>query len=81
MKTHLSLRSTLSNVSWFQRGAAALLMAALMVALTLPWRTTTYPPVAAPAPTPAVRQQGHGRAQPERAGDRRPARPMMADRM
>jgi len=29
MKTYITLRSTLSNVSWTRRGAAALLMAAL----------------------------------------------------
>jgi hypothetical protein len=53
MKTHLTLRSTLSNTSWTQRGAVAqLLVAALMVALTLALR----PAIHVPAPAPAVRQ-------------------------
>jgi hypothetical protein len=52
MKTYVSLRSTLSNVSWIQRGLAALLMAALMFTLTLALR----PNIHAPVPTPAARQ-------------------------
>jgi hypothetical protein len=49
MKTYIILRSTLSNISWIQRGAAALLLA-LIFALTLALRSSTQ----APASTPAV---------------------------
>jgi hypothetical protein len=50
MKTPITLRSTWSNASWTQRGAAALLlMAALMVALTLALRLNIHAPVSAPA--------------------------------
>jgi hypothetical protein len=53
MKTPITLRSTLSNASWTQRGAAALLLAAALIfALTLILRPNTH----APAATPAVRQ-------------------------
>ena len=52
MKTHITYRSTLSHTSWIQRGAAALLMAALIFTLALVLRPTTH----APASTPAVRQ-------------------------
>jgi hypothetical protein len=50
MKTHLTLRSTLSNTSWTQRGAAALLLiAALIFTLTLALRPNTHAPASAPA--------------------------------
>jgi hypothetical protein len=52
MKTYISLRSTLSNASWIQRGAAALFMAALLFTLTLAVR----PSLPGPASTPAVGQ-------------------------
>jgi hypothetical protein len=52
MRNYITFRSTLSNASWIQRGAAALLMAALMFTLTLALRPSTH----APASTPAVRQ-------------------------
>jgi hypothetical protein len=52
LKTHITLRSTLSNASWTQRGAAALLMVALILTLALALRPSTH----APASTPAVRQ-------------------------
>jgi hypothetical protein len=52
MKTYITLRSTLSNVSWTQRGAAALLMAALIFTLALALRPNTHALVS----TPAVRQ-------------------------
>jgi hypothetical protein len=52
MKTYITLRSTLSSVSWIQRGVAALLMAALMFTLILALQPNTH----APASTPAVRQ-------------------------
>jgi len=54
MKNHLTLRSTLSNASWSQRGAALLLIAALIFTLALALRPTTR----APAPTLAVRRAG-----------------------
>jgi len=49
MKTPITLRSTLNNASWTQRGAAALLAAALIFTLTLALRATTHTPAAAPA--------------------------------
>jgi hypothetical protein len=52
MKNYITLRSTLSSIPWSRRGAAALLIAALMFATAL----TLRPNTAAPAPTPAVRQ-------------------------
>jgi hypothetical protein len=52
MKTYITLRSTLSNVSWTQRGAAALLMAALIITLALALRPNTHASVF----TPAVRK-------------------------
>jgi len=52
MKTYISLRSTLGNASWIQRGAAALLMVALLFTLTLVVR----PNIPALTSTPAVRQ-------------------------
>jgi hypothetical protein len=52
MKTHIIFRSTSSNTSWAQRGAALLLMAALIFTLALALWPTTH----APASTPAVRQ-------------------------
>ena len=53
MQTYLTLRATLRNTPWIQRGAAALLlMAALIFTLTLALRPNTH----APAATPAVRQ-------------------------
>jgi hypothetical protein len=52
MKTYGTLRSTLSNASWIQRGAGTLLMVALLFALTLVVR----PIIPAPASTPAVPQ-------------------------
>jgi hypothetical protein len=53
MKSYITLRSTLSNVSWAQLGAAALvLMAALVFALTLALRPSTH----VPAPPSTVRQ-------------------------
>jgi hypothetical protein len=53
MKSYITLRSTLSNVSWAQLGAAALvLMAALVFALTLAVRPSTR----VPAPLSTVRQ-------------------------
>jgi hypothetical protein len=49
MKTYITLRSTLSNASWIQRGAAALLlMAALIITLTLALRPNTHIPASAP---------------------------------
>jgi hypothetical protein len=51
MKTYITLRSTLSNVSWNQRGAVALLVA-IIFALTLALR----PSPQAPASTPALRK-------------------------
>ena len=52
MKNHLTLRSTLSSASWSQRGAALLLLAALILTLALGLRPTPH----ASAPTPAVHQ-------------------------
>jgi hypothetical protein len=52
MKTHITLRSTLSDTSWIQRGAGALLMVALLFTLTLVVR----PIIPAPTSAPAVRQ-------------------------
>ena len=52
MKTNITLRSTLSNASWARRGAAALLMAAIIFTVTLALRPSTH----VPAATPAVRQ-------------------------
>jgi hypothetical protein len=52
VKTNVTLRSTLSNASWIQRGTTALLAAALMFALTLALRPNTH----VPPSTPAVRQ-------------------------
>jgi hypothetical protein len=54
MKTYITVRSTLSNASWIQRGMAVLLLlvTALMFTLTLALRPSTH----APASTPAVRQ-------------------------
>src|SRR5262245_40945848 len=52
MKTNITLRSTLSNASWARRGAAALLMAAIIFTLTLALRPNTHVPTS----TPAVRQ-------------------------
>ena len=62
MRTYITLRSTLSNVSWTQRGAAALLIAALIFTLTLALRPTTH----APASTPAVRQAAPAARNPNR---------------
>jgi hypothetical protein len=52
MKTYITLRSTLSNASWIQRGAAALLMVALMFTLALALRPNAH----MPASTSPVRQ-------------------------
>ena len=52
MKAYFTLRSTLSNVSWSQRGMAALLLAALIFTLILALRPNTH----TPASTPAIRQ-------------------------
>ncbi len=52
MKTNITLRSTLSNASWARRGAAALLMAAIIFTVTSALRPSTH----VPAATPAVRQ-------------------------
>jgi hypothetical protein len=52
LKTNITLRSPLSNVSWFQRGAAALLTAALIFTFAFAWRPNTH----TPAPTPATHQ-------------------------
>jgi len=49
MKTPITLRSTLSNTSWTQRGAVALLVAALMFALTLALQPNAHVPASAPA--------------------------------
>jgi hypothetical protein len=49
MKTYFSLRSTLSNASWIQRGAGTLLMLALLFALTLVVRPIIPAPTSAPA--------------------------------
>lgn len=55
MKTYITLRSTLSSVSWLQRVAAALVLAALMLSLGLAWRANLRPPAArAPAAIPAA---------------------------
>jgi hypothetical protein len=62
MRTYITLRSTLSNASWNQRGAAALLIAALMSALTLALWPTTH----APASTPPVRQAAPAARNPNR---------------
>jgi hypothetical protein len=48
MKAYISFRSTLSNVSWLQRGVAALVMAALIFTLALAWRANLQPPAARP---------------------------------
>ncbi|HET9223666.1 MAG TPA: hypothetical protein VFO07_14230 [Roseiflexaceae bacterium] len=50
MKTYITFRSTLSSTSWIQRGAAALLMTALIFTFTLVLR----PSIDAPASTPAI---------------------------
>ena len=49
MKTYITLRSTWSNTSWTQRGATALLLAALLFTLTLALRPNTHAPASAPA--------------------------------
>ncbi len=49
MKTPITLRSTLSNASWTQPGAVALLVAALMFALTLALQPNAHVPASAPA--------------------------------
>jgi hypothetical protein len=55
MKPPITLRSTLSNTSWSQCGAVALLLvAALMFTLTLALRANTYAPASAPAVRPAA---------------------------
>jgi hypothetical protein len=53
MKTHITLRSTFSNTSWFQRGAAALLLAVVILTLTL---LALLPNTPAPVAPPVVRQ-------------------------
>ncbi len=53
MKTYFTLRSTLSNTSWIQRGTAVLVLtSALMFTLIQALQPTTH----APASTPAVHQ-------------------------
>src|SRR5262245_40559480 len=49
MKTYITLRSAIDNTSWLQRGAAALLVAALGLTLALAVRPNTSAPAAAPA--------------------------------
>jgi hypothetical protein len=67
MKTQITLRSTFSNTSWFQRGAAVLLVAAALIfTLALILRPKIQAPVAAPSvqqSAPAARRYllgGHG---------------------
>jgi hypothetical protein len=61
MKAYMSIRSTLSNVSWPQRGVAALLMAALIITLALAWRANLQPPAAqAPVAIPAAQPSANG---------------------
>jgi hypothetical protein len=54
MKTYITLRSTLSNAPWTRRGAAALLMAALIFTLAVALRPTTHMPASTPAVRPAT---------------------------
>src|SRR5262245_10439948 len=49
MKIPITLRSTLSNISWMVRGAAALLVAALIFTIALTLRPNAQVPAAAPA--------------------------------
>jgi hypothetical protein len=54
VKSHITLRSTLSNISWTQGIAAVLLMAALTFSLALAWQVNRQPraaqaPVAQPS--------------------------------
>jgi hypothetical protein len=59
MKAPITFRSTLSNASWTQRGAAALLLvAALIFTLTLVLRANTHAPASAPAVRQAARLAG-----------------------
>jgi hypothetical protein len=52
MKAHITLRSTIGNTSWLQRGAAALLVAVVVFTLAAALRPNVYMPAvqhAAPA--------------------------------
>jgi hypothetical protein len=60
LKTFITFRSTLSNATRIQRGAAALLMAAIMFTLTLAMQPNTH----APASTPPARQAAPAASNP-----------------